>query len=530
MKKYTIASLAAIGALALTACSSGANSTGSGEPVIDGTLNYSITEDPGNLFQLLNSSATLSYIYAWTYQTAVYYDLDGKPHGLLASSWEETPNSLKLEIRDDAICSDGTPLTAETVANNIRWILDPANGSALAGLTVPLDAVVENDEHSLTLTTTVPNSFLLPVIGQSPIYCQAALDDPETVKANTNGTGLFELVESVPGDHYTLQRRDDFTWGPEGAPKGDTPGVPKQIVINVVPNNSTRANMLLSGDLNMAAITGADAERVAATLEPAYSTNLLSGGFVYSQAEGVPTADENVRIALTKALDLDALMAVNTEGKGERATRLAVLAPEICQYDAATPNLPSHDVAAAEKMLDDAGWVKGADGIRAKDGKPLELDFAWQTRWAENAATAEMIGEQWNAIGVKVNQHGSDYSAFSEKVFTPGAASEYDVMWIAPNLSVPNTLAKFFSGPATPEGKNIGQVKNAKFDSLVADASEFSGAEACASWEKAESEMYRAADYVPFAMRADSAYGNGIEKKFDNVGLTSYMQSVILVD
>ena len=531
MKKYTIASLAAVGALALTACSGGVSSTdtGNGEPVIDGTLNYAINDDPGSLFRLLNSSGALPYITSWVYESLVFYDTDGQPQGRLATSWEETPTSLHFEIRDDAICSDGTPLTAETVANNFRWITDPANGSALAGLTVPSDTVVENDDTTVTMTTSTPNSFLMGSIGVTPIYCQAALDDPESVKNGTNGTGMFKLVESVPGDHYTLERRDEYSWAPEGAPNADTPGVPKNVVISVISNPSTRANMLLSGDLNIASVSASDVARVSSSTIPAYAINLVSGGIVYSQAEGMPTADEQVRIALTKALDLDALMAVNTEGKGVRAPRLAVISPEICQYDAATPNLPSHDVAAAEKMLDEAGWVKGADGIRAKDGKPLELNFAWQTRWPENAATAEMIGEQWAAIGVKVNQDGSDYSAFAEKTAKPGAASNYDVMWIAPNYAVPDVLANFFSGPAAPAGKNLGEVKNAEFTRLAEEASSFSGSEACPSWEAAEIEMYRAADYVPFAMREDAVYGKDIAIAFDNATMDQYFPSVILV-
>ncbi|MDI6022807.1 ABC transporter substrate-binding protein [Leucobacter sp. UT-8R-CII-1-4] len=531
MKKQTIAAFLAIGALALSGCSAGGGSGGgSGEPVIDGTLNYAINEDPGNLFQPLNSSATLSYVFPWAYEAPVYYDKEGKVHGWLATSWEETPTSVKFEIREDAVCSDGTPLTAETVANNYRWIIDPANGSALAGLIIPTDASVENEGNTVTLTTGTPNSFLLPVLGVNPIYCQGALDNPDSVKIGTNGSGMYKLTEAAPGDHYTFERRDDYTWAAEGAPTADTPGVPKQVVIRVIPNNSTRANLLLAGDLNIAAIPGADGERVASSLEPIVSTNLLSGGFVYSQAPGAPTEDENVRVALTKALDLDALMAVNTEGKGERATRIAVVSPEICQYDAATPNLPSHDVEAAEKMLDEAGWVKNSKGIREKNGKPLEIDFAWQTRWAENAATAEMIGEQWSAIGVKVNQHGSDYSAFSEKIFAGGAAKEFEAMWLAPNHIVPNTLAAFVSGPAPVQGNNFGELKNTEFDRLVAEASGFSGAAACPSWEQAEAAMYSAADYVPFAMRPDVAYGNGVKALVPVVGLDMFVTGVILVD
>lgn len=530
MKKHMIAALVAVGALALTACSGGGNSGGGdGEPVIDGTLRLALQEDPGNLFRPLNTSATLSYLYPWAYESPVYFDEKGEAKGWLATDWEETPTSLKFTIRDDAVCSDGTPLSAETVANNYRWILDPANGSSFVGLVIPADAVIENDANTVTLTTSTPNSFLLTQVGLHPIYCQAALDDPESAAAATNGSGMFKLTEAVPGDHYTLERRDDYAWGPEGAPNGKTPGVPKEVVISVVENDSTRANLLLSGELNIATVPGPDGERVAQSVDSLSTTMLLSGGFVYSQAEGMPTADENVRIALTKALDLDALMKVQTSDKGERAQRLAVTPPQICQYDAATPNLPGTDVAEAEAMLDAAGWTKGADGIRAKDGQPLALDFAWQTRWSENGATAEMIGEQWTKIGVQVNHLGSDYGAFNERVFAEGASSELDVIWVAPNYPVPNVLASFFSGALPPAGNNMGAISNPEFDKIVADTAQFSGAEACPGWEQAESEMYKSADYVPFAMRPDVVYSNGVKAVVPVTSLDAFVTGVILV-
>lgn len=531
MKAYSLVGLAAVGALALTACGGGGGpAVGGGEPVIDGTLKFAINEDPGSLFRPANSSATLSYVYPWAYESPVYFNPEGEPQGWLATSWEESPTSVTFEIRDDAMCSDGTKLTAETVANNYRWIADPANGSAFLGLVVPADAEVEHDETSVTLTTGTPNSFLLTALGTHPIYCQAALDDPQSTASTTNGTGLYALTDAVPGDHYTLERRDDYTWGPKGAPTGETPGVPKEVVISVVENASTRANLLLSGELNIAAVAGPDEDRVASTIEPYTQIMGITGGFVYSQAEGQPTADKNVRIALTKALGLDALMQVNTAGRGERATRLAVTPPQVCQYDAATPNLPKTDVAGAEKLLDEAGWLMGADGVRAKDGQPLVLDFAWQTRWAENSATAELAAEQWAEVGVGVNHHGTDYGAFIERVAKEGSASELDVIWIAPNYPVPSVLASFFSGPAPTGGNNFGAVSNPKFDALVAETIEFTGTDACAGWEAAEAEMFASADYVSFAMRPDVTYGRGIEAVIQPSGMDTYVTGVILVE
>ncbi|GAA2845532.1 peptide/nickel transport system substrate-binding protein [Leucobacter komagatae] len=531
MKAYTIVGLAAVGALALSACTGGGGGgTGTGpesggEPVIDGTLNYAIARDPGMLFSPLNASGTLGSVSQWAYESLIYFDADGQPQGWLATDWEQTPTSLHFEVRDDAVCADGTKLTAETIANNFRWIADPANNSTAINLVVPSTAKIENDDKSVTITTVEPDPFMITAIGSQAIYCQAALDDPQSVSTASNGTGMFNVTEVVTGDHLTLERRDDYSWAPEGAAIGTTPGVPKTVVLKIIENESTRANLLLSGELNVGTITGPDGDRLEGKVDVLNSGMLLTGGFLYSQAEGRPTADKNVRIALTKALDLDELMQVSTAGKGERAQRLATVDPQVCQYDAVGPNLPKTDVAGAEKLLDEAGWVKGADGKRSKDGQPLVLEFAWQSKGAEIASTAEMMADQWAEIGVGVNHDGSEYGAFIEKISTPGAASKIDVMWLNANYPVPSALMVYFTGETPPKGNNFAALKNPKFDELVKKANNSTGAEGCKAWEAAEGEMYASADYVPFAMMSHPTFAQGISE----YGIEKFAPSTILV-
>ncbi|MFF8816537.1 ABC transporter substrate-binding protein [Leucobacter sp. NPDC015123] len=530
MKAYKILGLAAVGALALSACTGGGGGAtpeagGGGEPVVDGTLNFALTRDPGMLFTPLNPSAVLSSVTPWAYESLVYFDTDGSTKGWLATEWEETPTSLHFKVRDDAVCADGTKLTAETIANNFRWIADPANSSTAVNLVVPADAKIENDDTSVTITTTEPDPFRITAIGTMPIFCQAALDDPKSVATATNGTGLYAMTEAVTGDHYTFERRDDYAWGPEGAPTGATPGVPKTVVISIVENESTRANLLLSKELNLATVTGPDADRLEGKVDVYAQGKLLTGGILYSQAADQPTSDRDVRIALTKALNLDELMQVSSAGKGERAQRLAVANPQVCQYDAAGPNLPTTDVAEAEKMLDKAGWVKGSDGKRAKDGQKLDLEFAWQSKGAETASTAEMMAEQWAKIGVGVNHHGADYGAFIEEISKPGAASTLDTIMLSANFPVPSALMTYFTGETPPNGNNFMALNNPKFDELVAEANTHTGTEACAAWETAEAEMYKSADYVPFAMTATSSFSQGIEA----YGIDEFYTAIILV-
>lgn len=523
MTKRQLIALGALSALTLSACGGGGgngeDTADTAEPgnadnvVEDGTLVLGIHEDPGNLFRSLNNSATLSQVFPIAYESPVWYDETGEPQPWLAESWDESPTHVEWTIREGVMCPDGSELDAELVADNYRWILDPDNGSTSVGTVVPPDAEVEHDNEArtVTVTTGTADSFLLAQIGIHPIVCHGALEDPESIATDTDGTGLFELVEAVPGDHYTFERKDDYDWPREGAPDGQTPGVPKTLEVRIVENPSTRANMLLAGDLNIASVQGPDEPRVAEAVDVLMQQDRINAGIAYSQAEGMPGEDEDVRVALTKALDIEALTQVNTSGEGEVPTRLATLEPEVCQYNSVSENTPSYDPDEAGAMLDAAGWTRDGDELRSRDGEELVLDFAWTTRWPENAATAEMMTDMWAEIGVGVNHEGGDHGAWTENVFSEGASDHYEVMWIGLNHFVPGALGGYLSGELPPAGNNFAAIDNEEFATALEEAEELSGADACDAWEQAEAALYSSGDMVLLAMQPDATYSQGVQ-------------------
>ena len=100
------------------------------------------------------------------------------------------------------------------------------------------------------MTTEQPVPFLLQSTGAGLfIVCAQGLADRTILATGTDGTGPFVLEEAVPNDHYTFRARDDYTWGPDGATT-DAPGFPSEAVLRVVENESTAANLLLSGEVN----------------------------------------------------------------------------------------------------------------------------------------------------------------------------------------------------------------------------------------------------------------------------------------
>lgn len=529
--KRIVAAGAVLTMTALAACSSGGsgNSAANGEPVVDGTFTMGISADPGNLNPLLSTAETVRSLTPFVYDNLLHFDPEtGEPRAWLAEKWESSATSATLTLKQGITCDDGSKFTAENASNVINWAADPKNNSAMLGVLVPEDAKAEFDQASNTVTvnTQAPNSFLLTQIGSLEMVCQAALDDPASIETKTNGTGMYKLDSVLAGDSYTLSRREGYTWGPEGGNRSDTPGAPKTVVLKVVDNASTRANLLLSGQLQLAGVDGPDEDRVAAQTEAAVRQPFIVGQLYWNQLDGKPTADPAVRVALTQALDLDALNQVATSGKGRRAERLAMMNPNPCSYDAATPTLPKHDAAAAGAALDKAGWAAGADGKRSKDGKPLELTLIHSRDSEAVAASMDLVRQQLEAVGVTVKLDSSDSTAFLEKLYGEGTQAGFDVANQTVNINVPSLLTPWNSGPKPPGGRNATNIDNAGYNAEVAQARTKAGAESCPNWEAAEKALYQTADSVPFAARDNVTYAKGVRLILPNTVSAASVQLV----
>jgi len=135
--------LVATGALtlALAGCSgeSSAESSSSGRHLVDGqTFTTVLGSDPGSLNPQLTSQEGAFQVDRFLYDSLLNVDEKGALVPGLASAWHSTPTSVTYTLRKGVTCSDGTPLTARDVADNINFVANPANGSSRLGVYVPV--------------------------------------------------------------------------------------------------------------------------------------------------------------------------------------------------------------------------------------------------------------------------------------------------------------------------------------------------------------------------------------------------------
>jgi peptide/nickel transport system substrate-binding protein len=268
---------------------------------------------------------------------------------------------------------------------------------------------------------------------------------------------------------------------------------------------------LLSGELNFAGIDGEDRQRLTAQGLKNTTTPNSGAWLWFNHIGGRPAAEKNVRQALVQALDLQEIIKVNTGGNGGAATGLIGTAPKPCPGDTVTGQFPKQDTAAAEALLDQAGWTKGPDGFRQKNGKPLTLDVHYLPPVSpREKPTTELIAQRWNAIGVKTKITADTYNDYY-KIFYE--TSNYDVYMAGFGFDLPSQMMERLSGAIPPKGTNGSGVDNAEYNRLSGQAITVAAPESCPLWNQAERALYREFDIVPIASTVDEYYLNKAEAK-----------------
>lgn len=494
-------------ALVLTSCAGG-GATGSGgtdAALANGkTFTLALATDPGSLDPFVTAMSIARGVDRFLYARLITIKDDGSIASGLAEKWSADTTTATFTLRDKLTCEDGTPLTATDVAANITHVVDPATASPLVGLEVQPGTTAVGDDASRTVTVTSgqPDAFLLDNIGNISIVCGTVLKDSKALAAGKGATGMFSMTEITPNSQYTLTRRKDFSAGP-GDWSPTQQGLPDKAVFRIIPNETTAANLVLSGEVSAASIAGQDRKR----LQDAklFSTQILtpSGQLIYNQADGRPTADPAVRKALTQALDLAQVRQVF---EGSQPTGFVTVAPNPCRADTVKGNVAGFDAKAAGAALDAAGWKLGSDGVRAKDGKPLALSMIYPALLGDTGTAAvELLQSMWKKAGVDVNVKSLDGPTLSETLLSTG---DWDISGAGITVGLPSSMVPFFSGPTPPNGSNFASIKDPAYTAAVTAASAKAGDAGCDDWAAAEKSLLSTSSVVLYANVARHTFAN----------------------
>ena len=214
------------------------------------------------------------------------------------------------------------------------------------------------------------------------------------------GSGSFVLESYTPNEGIVLARREDYAWPSGAATHEGAPSI-ERVTISFVDEQSVRESALQAGETDLAQNP---------TTQVADQLEAEGNGLIFRAQSGIPYSlvlnltdpalqDIAVRRALSRAIDRQAIFEGVTGARQPAST--SVLTPSTTGYADVSQHLV-HDLDEANRLLDEAGWTTGDDGIRVKDGRRLtfELILWWEPQEVSDAL--QLLKEQVAGAGIEI--------------------------------------------------------------------------------------------------------------------------------
>lgn len=308
-------------------------------------------------------------------------------------------------IRDDVVFSDGEPLSARDVAFTVNGAIDSAMSEADLSM---VDRAVAVSDTVVELHLNKPHNALLYTLAVLGIVPEHAYG-PEYGR-NPIGSGRYVLERWDKGQQVI------FTANPKYY--GRKPSMERVVVVfmdedaalaavqkgevDIAYTYATHARQAFEG-YELAAYKTVDSRGVSLPSVPAGGTKLVEGDMAFNTGNDV-TADVAVRRAINCGLDRDAVIEHVLDGYGKVAYSVGDGMPW------SSPDMKVElDREKAARLLDEAGWKRGEDGVRSRDGVRAAFDIWYSSDDSVRQALANEFANQMAELGLEVTPRGGSW-------------------------------------------------------------------------------------------------------------------------
>ena len=417
-------------------------------------------------------------------------------HGDLAESWE-TPDALTyvFHLRRGVRFHDGRELTSRDVKATIAYMMDAENKSPKRGAFNMIAAMETPDAGTVIFRLKEAYASFLWNLEKSAVGIVPAGAGSDFGRKPV-GTGPFRFVSQTQDETVVIERNEDYFGGAkereekeqrrdaesaEGSQrrersengeefspqrtqraqkKEETEGRIERVTFRVVPDAIVRALELRKGsaDVEMSSLSPdmipVLEKRKELEVEERPGTNFA---YLGTNLEDPILAKREVRQALAYATDRESLVKYLLRGEARLAS--GILPPNHWAYDGDVKKY-GYDPAEAERLLDAAGFRRGADGLRMH----LTLKVTTQEQ-------ARLLGaalqDQWKKVGVGLEVRPLETATFFSDLAKGNFQLSYSI-WVGANND-PDVFSLVFSSERIPpNGSNRGHYRNARVDELVA--------------------------------------------------------------
>ena len=305
-----------------------------------------------------------------------------------------------VTIRDDVSFTDGEPLTAEDVAITYNTVKATSSVNDFTMLS-SAEAV---DDTTVVFHMTTPYSiwpYTMAIVGIVPEHAY----DSATYGSNPIGSGRYTLVQWDRGEQIILEANPDYY--------GEAPKMKKVTILFMEEDAAFLAVQAGQADLAYTSAVYADQSPAGYSL---LSCESVDNRGINLPTEGNPvTADLAVRRAINIGVDREEMIRNVLNGYGTPAYSVCDKLP---WYNPASE--VAYDPEEAVRLLEEAGWVLGDDGVRVKDGVRAELNILYSTGDSVRQALAADLSNQLAELGIACTTEGVGWdTAYDRALTTP---------------------------------------------------------------------------------------------------------------
>jgi len=429
----------------------------------------------------------------------------------------------RIRLRDDVRWHDGTPFTAEDVKFTLELIVNPdfrawrtAGHNLVRDIEVvsPTEITWRMERPFAPYLSFLTETFIVPrhILGAEANPNEAAFNQAPV------GTGAFRWGQRQAGDHVELVANPGY--------HGEGPYI-ERLVFKYIPDMTVMYTQFRSGDIDVAGRAFITPDNYAeASALPGRTVQLVPAGSVESiyLNMGKPQfQDKAVREALYLAIDRQAIVDILYYGV-PRLTE-TFMPPQSWYYKDDLPQ-QDHDPARARAILDEAGWLPGPDGIRAKDGVRLSFANSTTTGAHLREQAQQFIQQTLAEIGVEMTIENMPAAVMWADYWTQ---SQFDSVMVGITYLIaadPDVTNRFHSGAIVAQGgrgSNNAQYSNPEVDALLEEGTRTFDPEARRAIYHRVQEIIR--DDLPFLplFTNNTVYGrkSGIEGFVPNTNTRS---------
>ena len=371
------------------------------------------------------------YAQEMLYETLVNITADGY-EGCLAESWDisDDGKTYTFHIRDGVKFSDGEVCDANAIKANFDAIIENKDRHTWLEMMNLLVGVSAPDDKTFVIELSEPYYPLLTELGVTRPF---AMISPKAMKDGSTkdgvnayiGTGPYVLTDFVTDEYAVFEANENY-WG-------EQPKI-KKITVKGIPDNQTRILALEKGEIDM--IFGKN-------MIDADAINQYTGNDKFTVSLSDPTstrqivlnttrdvlADKEVRQALQHATNKQTISEGIFYGLEQPADTLFAKTVPYCDIDLEPY---AYDVELAQSMLDEAGWVVGADKIRERDGQKLNIDLLYNSDSVTEKAIAEYLQSEYQKIGISLNIHGEEEQSYRDNMKAGNFDMVFNICWGTP--------------------------------------------------------------------------------------------------